>query len=301
MIRLLIFKILIVLKTIKFNKTECGVELLMNVGDFAILPDNYFSDEIYNTDFFEIHFFKKADGQIILNQNIIELTDYSIVFISPFQKRQWKINNKNIEGQFLIFQEDYLNDFFLDKLFTYKLLSFYQLQFPLTIKSNEKLYDKVKVNFDEIAYELKNTKSDSEHIVRSLLYYTLMKLNREYIIFHQLNVVNSLNNYAYQFKQLLEKHIKEKQRIEDYTKIIGISRISLNKSLQKQFNANASQLIKQRLLYEIKYYLMYTNQTINEIANELHFSEPNHLMRFFKQQTGETTTQFRVNYQNGSL
>ncbi len=104
------------MKTVKFNKTQCGVELLMNVGNFSDLPDDYFSDEIHNTDFFEILFFKRTKGQIILNQNIIELEDYSVVFISPFQKRQWKVQKDNIEGQFLIFQEDFLNEFFSDKL-----------------------------------------------------------------------------------------------------------------------------------------------------------------------------------------
>jgi AraC family transcriptional activator of pobA len=289
------------LKTIKFDKTVCGVDMLMNVGNLHELPSNYFTDEVHNTDFFEILFFKKAKGYIILNQNKIALNDFSFVFISPFQKRQWQIDNKEIEGQFLIFQDIFLNDFFADKLFTYRLLYFYQLKYPLIIIANSTIYEKVQEVFAEITLELKNTKCDSSHIVRALLYFLLMKLNREYAIFHQLNVSTPLNNYAYQFKKLLEQHIKEKQRIEDYTTLIGVSRITLNKALQTQFNVSASQLIKERLLYEIQNYLIYTKLSINEIANELHFSESNHLMRFFKQQTGLTTTQYRNDYQNGSI
>jgi AraC family transcriptional activator of pobA len=37
---------------------------------------------------------------------------------------------------------------------------------------------------------------------------------------------------------------------------------------------------------------LHSKLTVSEIAFELNFSEPNHLMRFFKSQTGMTTTEF---------
>jgi len=80
---------------------------------------------------------------------------------------------------------------------------------------------------------------------------------------------------------------------------LGISRISLNKAVKDQFNVTATELLKQRLLIEIKDYLVHTELTVAEIAHELHFSEPNHLMRFFKTQTAMTTSEFLLDYQNG--
>jgi AraC family transcriptional activator of pobA len=91
---------------------------------------------------------------------------------------------------------------------------------------------------------------------------------------------------------LLENHIKDKQRISDYAELLGISRISLNKAVKAQFNTTATQLLKQRLLFEIQNSLLHSNKTINEIAYELNFPEPNHLMRFFKTQTSQTITEF---------
>jgi len=44
------------MQTIKFHKTECGVELLMNVGNFQDLPNDFFTSEVHNTDFFEVLF-----------------------------------------------------------------------------------------------------------------------------------------------------------------------------------------------------------------------------------------------------
>jgi AraC family transcriptional activator of pobA len=89
--------------------------------------------------------------------------------------------------------------------------------------------------------------------------------------------------------------------VSEYATLLGISRITLNKAVQAQFGVTATHLLKQRLLFEIKNYLLHSGLTVAEIAHELNFSEPNHLMRFFKTQTGETTTMFLSAYQNGSI
>ncbi|MNN55072.1 Helix-turn-helix domain protein [compost metagenome] len=87
---------------------------------------------------------------------------------------------------------------------------------------------------------------------------------------------------------LLEQHIQQKQRINEYTALMGISRITLNHAVKAQFNTTATQLLKQRLLFEVQELLIHSDKSISE----LNFSEPNHLMRFFKAQTGKTISAF---------
>ncbi len=287
------------MKTIKFHKNDCGVYFLLNVLPSEEIKENYLSNEIFNTDFFEIVFFKTGKGSIVLNQQNITIKDNSVVFISPFQKRKWNLNRTDLDFKVLVFQEDFLNDFFADKLFTYRLFYFYQLDYPLLMQIDKISFKKLWEQLNEIKIELVNTKADSVHIVRSLLYYLLQKLNRKYAQNHNLSNENSANNYAFQFKKLLELHIKEKQRISDYTQLLKISRITLNKAVKDQFNVTASSILKQRLLFEIKNLLIHSDMNIGEIAYELNFSAPNHLMRFFKTQTGNTTTEFMDSYQNG--
>ena len=121
------------MRTIKFDKTRCGVEVLLRVGSGNEIIDAYTDTNVYNTDYFEILIFRRAKGHVVLNQRKIDVTDNTIVFISPFQKRQWKLDPNHLDFTFLIFQEDFLNDFFADKLFTYRLLYFYQLEYPLSM------------------------------------------------------------------------------------------------------------------------------------------------------------------------
>lgn len=287
------------MKTLKFHKTECGVDFLLNV----LLPEDvgttYLTKEIFDTDFFEIVFFKKGSGHVILNHQKIAINDNTIIFISPFQKRQWDLNADNLDFTSLVFQEDFLNDFFSDKLFIYRLLFSYQLELPLTMQASQETIERYCISLAEIKAELLKTRADSVHIIRSLIYYLLQKLNRAYAEKYHLPLEKNSNNYAFQYKNLIETHIKEKQRINDYTALLNVSRVSLNKAVKEQFNVTAAHLLKQRLVVEIKDYLIHSGLTIAEIAYKLNFSEPNHLMRFFKNQTGMTTSGFLTGYQNG--
>jgi len=289
------------LQIIKFDKTQCGVEVLLRVGSGDELKEAFIDTNVYKTDYFEILFFRKAKGCLLLNEKKIAITGNTIVFISAYQKRQWKLDPDQLDFTFLIFQEDFLNDFFSDKLFTYRLLFFYQLDYPLSMGITNEEMKKACGILTEINQELKQTKLDSEHIIRSLLYYLLLKLNREYALKNKLPLEKPENTFAYEFKKLMELHIKDKQRVSEYATLLDISRITLNKAVQTHFGVTATHLLKQRLLFEIKNYLLHSELTVAEIADELNFSEPNHLMRFFKTQTGETTTTFLAAYQNGSI
>ena len=107
------------------------------------------------------------------------------------------------------------------------------------------------------------------------------------------------NNYAFQFKDLLEKHIRTVQRVQEYADMLRVSRITLNNSVVAQFGVSAIHLLKQRLLEELKNELLFSDRNVSQLADEFHFSDPSHLMRFFKQQTGKTFTQYITDYQNG--
>lgn len=61
---------------------------------------------------------------------------------------------------------------------------------------------------------------------------------------------------------------------------MNISRITLNKAVMHEFGMSAVHLLKQRLIQEVKSDLLFSGLSIKEIAFRLHFSEPNHLMRF---------------------
>lgn len=289
------------MKTIQFDKSLCGVDFLVNVGSYRELVHGNPTPGVHNTDFFEILFVHRAEGFLDLNQSRIPMGQNQIIFITEFQQRHWQVNFDNLESTSLVFQEDFLNEFFADYLFSFRLLYFYQSIYPLHIALEPGEFEQMLKLLAEIKTELKNPKVDSAHLIRSLLYYLLMRLNRFYMHAHQIEVSSTQNNHAFRFRRLLERHIRSKQRLEDYVELLGVSRITLNKATKAQFNLTASELIKQRLLYEIKNLLTYSAQSITEIAHELGFSEPNHMSRFFKNREGISPSDYQRSFQNGTI
>lgn len=67
----------------------------------------------------------------------------------------------------------------------------------------------------------------------------------------------------------------------------------------REFDLSSALLLKQRLLQEGKSDSLFSRLSVKETAYRLHFFEPNHLMRFFKRETGKTFTQYLRDYQNG--
>jgi AraC family transcriptional regulator, transcriptional activator of pobA len=60
----------------------------------------------------------------------------------------------------------------------------------------------------------------------------------------------------------------------------------------REFDLSSALLLKQRLLQEGKSDLLFSRLSVKETAYSLHFFEPNHLMRFFKQMTRQAISEF---------
>lgn len=286
------------MQLITFNKQKYDNPLQMDFLLLEEIKDITNNGEIYATDFFEIIMFtEEIQGFVFLDEHKISLQKGTLLFISPYQKRRWFVDENKIKGYALIFEKDFLATFFSDELFVYKLQYFYNHIVPPYFQTNKKIFSFDHNIFEEIHAEISHYKSDSEHLLRSILYYMLIKINRAYAKFHSLKIEDTKSNYAFLFKEALEKNFKTYQQVNDYVGLLNISRITLNKATQKQFGITASELIKDRIISEIQSKLLHSTLTITEIAFQLNFSDSNNMIRFFKNRVGVTPSRYRLSYQ----
>lgn len=286
---------------VPFSKTECGVDFNINTDTEQRLRGVLMKHAVFRTDFFEVFFFEKASGFLRYGSQHIPLRDNMVLILSPHILQEWHIDEETAKYRFLIFHEEFLNTYLADPFFTYRLLYCHQTELPPSLTLTEDNHQEYERLLLRLHKELEHPLADSYHIIVSILHYLLMILNRHYSVEYNLPFNPPKNYHAFQFKNLLDKHIREYQKVSDYADMLKISRISLNTSVQAQYGQTASHLLKQRLLAEIKNDLLFTEKNINELAYEFHFSEPNHLMRFFKKQTNMTISEFRKNFlQNGN-
>ena len=287
------------LVSVPFSKTRCGVDFYINTGESKDICGVLTEHRTFKTDFFSFYFFRRANGYVLLNFRKIELRDDMVLLLSPHQQQEWHVDEAELDYTFLIFREDFMRTFIADKFFVYRLLYYYQTDTPpYLFAAPEELAEYMRL-LGKIKQELLHPVADTYNLIVSVLYYLVVVINRAYAKTYRLPVEVPKNNYAFQFKDLLEKHIRDMQRVQEYADILRVSRITLNNSVMAQFGVSATHLLKQRLLEELKNELLFSDRNVSQLADEFHFSDPSHLMRFFKQQTGKTFTQYITDYQNG--
>lgn len=287
------------LVSVPFSKTRCGVDFYINTGESKDICGVLTEHRTFKTDFFSFYFFRRANGYVLLNFRKIELRDDMVLLLSPHQQQEWHVDEAELDYTFLIFREDFMRTFISDKFFVYRLLYYYQTDTPpYLFAAPEELAEYMRL-LGKIKQELLHPVADTYNLIVSVLYYLLVVINRAYAKTYRLPVEVPKNNYAFQFKDLMEKHIRDMQRVQEYADILRVSRITLNNSVMAQFGVSATHLLKQRLLEELKNELLFSDRNVSQLADEFHFSDPSHLMRFFKQQTGKTFTQYITDYQKG--
>mgnify|MGYP000011274144 FL=1 len=287
------------LVNVPFSKTQCGVDFYINTGESEEICGVLTEHKTFKTDFFEFFFFRRANGFLLLNSKQIELHDDMVLLLSPHQRQEWHADEQALDYTFLIFREDFMRTFIADKFFVYRLLYCYQTDTPPYLSVSQETFDEYMRLLGKIKQELLHPTADSYNLIVAVLYYLLLVINREYASAYHLPVDVPKNNYAYQFKDLLERHIYDVQRVAEYAEMMHVSRVTLNNAVVAQFGVSANHLLKQRLLEALKNDLLFTDCTVSQLADKFHFSDPSHLMRFFKQQTGKICSQYLSDYKNG--
>ena len=286
---------------VPFSKTECGVDLFINTAHNRERGGVLTEYPVFKTDFFEMFFFRKANGYLLLSYQKIELRDGMVLILKPHQQQEWHIDEDALDYDFLIFRNDFMRTFIADKFFVYRLQYCQQTDTPPYFMATADELTEYERLLKKIRSELRQPVADSYHIIVSVLYYLLAVLNRRYTETYSLPFELPKNHYAFLFVELMEQHIRDLQRVQEYADLLHVSRVTLNQSVMAQYGVPATVLLKQRLLAEIKNGLLFSHKTVSEIAYDFHFSEPSHLMRFFKKATGKTCTQFQQEYENGTF
>ena len=81
--------------------------------------------------------------------------------------------------------------------------------------------------------------------------------------------------------------------IDEYAEKLFVSVSTLSRICRQQLSQTPKRLVHQRLISEARRRLVYTQQTLDEIALTLGFKDTGYFCRFFKQMEGTTAGEFR--------
>ncbi len=245
-------------------------------------------------DFYGIYIITKGSGNILWEKELIEFQQDNLLFFQPGQVRKWENTSADFDGYFLVFEKAFIETFFQDIYFIHRF-HFFNPNRAGYLKSNTNFFNQLLDLCEKINNELQNLKDDSHHLLRSLLYLILIEINREYCAHYNLPLGLFKDNTSLMFLELINKYINKYHKVDDYCKLLNISRSHLNTIVKNTTAQTASEYIKERLVTEIKQKLLYSEKSIKQICFDMNFKEISNFNRFFKNATGVSPGLYRSN------
>ena len=96
-----------------------------------------------------------------------------------------------------------------------------------------------------------------------------------------------------QYLDLLDRQNTVQRRVGYYAEKLGTTPQNLNAACRKAVNRSAGELIAEYILNEAKRLLLYTDNTVSQVAYQLEFTDPSYFIKFFKKHLHSTPEAFR--------
>lgn len=278
----------------KFYKNKYGSELLIDIVELKNIKKYLCANTVHTLTYYDITFITEGKGDFNIDNRHYEVAPHDIIFSRPGEIRTWDTEHI-INGYALIFEEEFLSSFFKDSLFVQHLSFFHPAKISSKLRLPDELYTRMILLLQNIKKEIDACQPNEVHILRALLYETLMLLDRYYK-----NTVSTENTYRTnskihfnKFIKLVDENLKEQHSVRYYADRLCITANYLNEIISATIRISAKQYIRNKVMDEAKKLLAYTDMPISEIASALHFSTVSYFIRSFRQHTGKTPFIYR--------
>lgn len=279
------------IRSIEFNRQKYGPELLVDIGWVHELDGIIVDDEPHRLLFYDVLLVTSGEGQLELDEGVEPVAPGTLLFTTPGQVRC--LHAHGLEGLVLFFVGEFVEDFFADPLFLFRLHFFHlhhdRRHLRLTSARTAWLIER----FDKMRSELQNLRGDSIHLLRAILYEVLMTLNRWYAAEHGTGQDTQASPLVFRFLKLLEHDLRREHQVGHYASRLGVSPGHLSHLCRSHLSLSAGALIRSRLLAEARRLLLYSDLTAGEVGYELGFEDPSYFSRFFKRGAGRSPSAYR--------
>lgn len=235
-------------------------------------------------EYYELIFLSEGEGFHCIESEKFMLSAPEFYFLKPGQLHYWQFTSIP-KGSVILFKEAEF-----DALKESDLLDLYhQLIRTSRIKLTIEQYPGTLL-YEILNEYIKNT-NYSNPIIHGLLKALLGKLLQ---ISEDKPHKSGLPQSTYdKFQQFLVKECLRIHKVNEFANLLNMTPQNLNAVCRKQVNRSASEIISAQLILEAKRYILHTDNTVNEIAGILSFSDTSNFVKFFKKAEGLTPIQFR--------
>jgi AraC-like DNA-binding protein len=270
---------------IKENKNHPGFLIFKaeHVADYMI-SGNPFRNLTYG-----LVFFIEGDGEINVDFNSYKANRNSVYFCCP--GKVFMVKGSVTKGYGVIFQKDFLQKP-SSQQWVQSLPVFSRFLSSPVVEMDEKdkpIFDDLLGAMEEEYYSDAILKYDA---LEALLTLMLVKLSRLYENSKK-DKISPDTQHIIDLEALINKQYKNNRSVVAYASQLYMTPQHLNRITKKTIGKSVSELINEKLIIEIKRYLVYTDMSSEEIAHFFNFYDNSYFTKTFKKIVGETPKTFR--------
>ncbi len=244
-------------------------------------------------DFFEVLYLSEGSGYHVIDGNKYKIQPPCVFFMSPGQAHKFEFSN-DIDGYIYIFTREFylINQSNQNRLIEFPFFFTIRQDNPPLLLKEKKDIQFLESLFSKAVMEISHEKYSVE-LLRSILDLTLTFCATLYKS-EEIRLNKGKGHIMVKkFFQLLEENYHRNLSVNEYADMLAITPNHLTQTVNRLTGKPSSQIVKSKLVLEIKRLLVHTNLTVTEIATALNFSDQSYFAKFFKRETGESPLQYR--------
>lgn len=279
-----------------FFKKKYGEHLLADVVAISEFRKYIQKNPTHRLTYYDLTFITQGSEDVTINQNKLLVQRGDMICSIPGDVWTWE-RNTTLEGFALVFEEEFFQAFFINKLFLKELNFLKADRLSPLIRPEAEFFLEILEFLEKIRTEIQG-KDRNIHIIRSLIYLVLAKLDKEEKLqdksaFDALSEHQN-NRHLQGFIKLVEEHYLNVHEVQFYADKLFISANYLNKIVRELLGTTSKKYIAHKIAQEAKNLLSFTDLSISEISDQLKFDSPSYFTRFFKKSVGLKPKEYRI-------
>lgn len=272
------------------EKKKCAFEIV-NLQDFMSTRSHKHLSRNFRINFWTLMYITKGKGTHFIDFEPYQYKAGDIVIVQKNQVNRFLVNSE-AEGYIIIINEAFVLEG--QGLMFKSFLEFFERIYRSPILSVNHSRSSTNRILVELIYKeyMKNDNSLNEDLIRGLFQSFLFSLD-DYLKESKTSMESSAFRIYNQFSQLVEANYTKIKSVEEYSKLMFVSKKTINNATRSVVGLSAKQFIINRIILEIKRYLCQGDLKNYEIADLLGFDEPANLTIFFKRYEKMTPSIFK--------
>jgi AraC family transcriptional activator of pobA len=245
--------------------------------------------------FYHLVFFTKGGGSQTIDFQRFDVKPFQIYFMVPGQVHHWAFEGE-IDGYVVNFSDAFFQSFLLRPDYLEQFSFFSGNANDAIIDIPQNLHSEINTIFEKLIKESEDKPHAALDMVRLLLTELFILISRA-VQSPQVKQASPYNLTLLQnFRHLIEVNFIAKRLPKDYAEMLYITPNHLNALCNDLLGISAGEVIRNRVVLEVKRFLVNPHMGITEVADHLNFADNSYFTKFFKKQAGVTPEEFRKQF-----